>query len=100
MVKLTIENEEFKKEFNSRFVFAVVGDPEGEADAAIGFIGQTSPHELAETVGNAIGTQFKVITDDTSSRLRLSEILMKTVIMALIGDDEGVKEVETNIEED
>ena len=100
MVKLTIENEEVKKEFNSRFVFAVVGDPEGEADVAIAFLGMASPQELAEQVGKSFGTQVKFLTDKMSSRIRLCEILSKEAIMALIGGDVEVKEVETNIKED
>ena len=99
MVKLTIENEELKKEFNSRFVFAVIGDPEGDGDAEVVLLGQANPKEIAEHVGNAIGTQFKFLTDKTSSRIRLCEILTQKTLMALIGDDVEVKKVETNIEE-
>lgn len=100
MVKLTIENEEVKKEFNSRYVFAVIGDPDDEADMAIAFIGKTSPQELAEQVGKSFGTQVKFLTDKISSRFRLCEILSKEALLAMIGDEVEVKEVETNIEED
>lgn len=99
MVKLTVENEEVKKEYSSRWIFAVAADPEGEADAAIAFLGMTSPRELAEKVGESIGTQFKFLTDDIGSRIKLCKILSTAAIIAVFGNDIKAEEVEVDIKE-
>lgn len=99
MVKLTVENEEVKKEINSRWVFAVAADLEEGADGAIALLGPTSPRELAETVGKSIGTQFKYLTGDIGLRLKLCKILSEAAIIAVFGNDIQVIKEEVDLKE-
>ena len=99
MVKITIENEEVKKEINSRFVFAVAADLEDGADGAVVLLGQTSPRELAETVGKSIGAQFKCLTGDISSQIKLCKILSEAAIIAVFGNDIKVIKEEVDLKE-
>lgn len=93
MVKLTVENEEVKKEINSRWVFAVSCDLEDGADGAIALLGQTSRRELAETVGKSIGTQFKYLAGDISSQIKLCKILSEAAIIAVFENNiQAIKE--------
>ena len=99
MVKLTVENEEVKKEINSRWVFAVSCDLEDGADGAIALLGQTSSRELAEKVEKSIGAQFKYLAGDISSQIKLCKILSEAAIIAVLGNDIQVIEEEVDLKE-
>lgn len=99
MVKMTFENEEVKKEFNSRFVFAVAVDLEDGADGAVALLGPTSPRELAEKVGKSIGAQFKYLAGDISSQIKLCKILSEAAIIAVLGNDIKVIKEEVDLKE-
>ena len=99
MVKLTVENEEVKKEINSRWVFAVSCNLEDGADGAIALLGPTSPRELAETVGKSIGAQFKYLAGDISSQIKLCKILSEAAIIAVFGNNIQVIKEEVDLKE-
>jgi hypothetical protein len=105
MIKLTLEDDEFKKDIEGRFIFAVTGrddDPaakEEEAAATIAFVGETTPRELAETVGHAIGSQIRQICDDPLSMLEIVKICQESVLKGLIGDGSRIKPIMYDIKE-
>ena len=92
MVKITIENDGTKAELSGRCIFAAVIDPEGDGDMATALIGNTSPHDLAETLGKCIGAQIKELAPDFADQLRLLDILAKSTARGMYGDVKAVKE--------
>ena len=95
MVKITFENDETKTEMSGRCVFAAVIDPEGDGDMATALIGNTSPCNLADTLGKCIGAQIKELAPDFADQLRLLDILARSTANGMYGD---VKVVKADIE--
>lgn len=92
MVKITFENDETKTEMSGRCVFAAVIDPEGDGDMATALIGNTSPCNLADTLGKCIGAQIRELAPDFTDQLRLLYILAKSTARGMYGDVKSVKE--------
>lgn len=92
MVKITIENEKKKAELAGKCIFAAVIDPEGDGDMATALIGETSPGNLAETLGKCIGAQISELAPDFADQLRLLDILAKSTARGMSGDVKAVKE--------
>lgn len=95
MVKITIENEGTKAELAGKCIFAAVIDPESDGDMVTALIGNTSPHNLAETLGKCIGAQIKELAPDFADQLRLLDILARSTARGMFG---AVKAVKADIE--
>ena len=91
MVKITIENEGTKAELSGKCIFAVAIDPECESDMATALIGETSPHDLADTLGKCIGAQIKTLTPDFMNQIKLLDILAGSTARGMFGDVKAVK---------
>lgn len=92
MVKITFENNETKTELSGRCIFAAVIDPEGDGDMATVLVGNTSPYDLADTLGKCIGAQIKELVPDFADQLRLLDILAKSTARGMYSDVKAVKE--------
>ena len=98
MVKITIENDGTKVELAGRCIFAAIIDPEGEDDISTALVGDTSPYELADTIGKSLGAQIKNIVPSFSAQLRLIDLLAKAVARGAYGDDVKESRKEIKIE--
>lgn len=92
MVKITIENDGIKAELTGKCIFAVAIDPEGDGDMATALIGNTSPHDLVDTLGKCTGAQIKELVPNFADQLRLLDILAKSTARGMYGDVKAVKE--------
>lgn len=95
MVKITIESEAIKQNMSGKCIFVAVIDSEGAGDMATALIGETSPHDLADTLGKCIGAQIKAITPDFMNQIKLIDILVGSTAKGMYGD---VKVVKADIE--
>ena len=91
MVKITIENDGTKAELTGKCIFAVAIDSEGEGDMATALIGNTSPCNLADTLGKCIGAQIRELTPDFMNQIRLLDILARSTARGMYGDVKAVK---------
>ena len=91
MVKITIENDGTKAELAGRCIFVAVIDAEGESDMATALVGNTSPYDLADTLGKCIGAQIKELVPDFADQLRLLDILARSTARGMYGDVKAVK---------
>lgn len=91
MVKITIENDGTKAELTGKCIFVAVIDSEGAGDMATALIGETSPHDLADTLGKCIGAQIKTLTPDFMNQIKLLDILAGSTARGMFGDVKAVK---------
>lgn len=92
MVKITIENGGTKAELAGRCIFVAAIDTEGDSDMATALVGNTSPYDLADTLGKCIGAQIKELAPDFADQLRLLDILAKSTARGMYGDVKAIKE--------
>lgn len=85
MAKVTFETDGAKNEMSGKCIFAVVIDPENEADIAAVLIGTTSPYDLIDAIGKGTGAQIAKICPDFKSKLKLIEVLGESTAKGVFG---------------